>query len=144
MVELTMKDMHETLITPCGMNCRICIGFFGYTMSGKKRKMKCVGCKPSDKSCAFIKKFCKKLTNKEIDYCHKCTDFPCKQLQKLDKRYREKYNMSMIENLEYIKKNGMKKFLQAQEEKYKCLKCQAIICVHNGICYSCDDLNKNK
>jgi hypothetical protein len=48
--------MKTELITPCGMNCRICIAFFGYTMNGKKRKMKCIGCKPSDKSCAHLKK----------------------------------------------------------------------------------------
>ncbi len=139
-----MKDMSEELIAPCGMNCRICLGFFGYTTSGKKRKMKCIGCKPSGKSCAFIKKFCKKLTKKEIKYCYECKDFPCKQLEKLDKRYREKYNMSMVDNLKYIKENGIENFLQAQLEKYRCPKCQAIICVHNGICYSCNGLNKNE
>ncbi len=41
----------------------------------------------------------------------------------------------MIDNLEDIKENGMKKFLQKQEEKYKCPKCGEIICVHNGKCY---------
>ena len=131
--------MSEELIAPCGMNCRICLGFFGYTTSGKKRKMRCIGCKLTNKSCAFIKKFCKKLTKKEIEYCYECTDFPCKQLQKLDKRYREKYNMSMVVNLEYIKEKGMKEFLHAQEEKYKCNNCKGIICVHNGVCYSCED-----
>jgi hypothetical protein len=28
--------LNEKLIAPCGMNCGICIAFFGYTMSGKK------------------------------------------------------------------------------------------------------------
>ena len=31
------------LIAPCGMNCSICVAYFGYTMSGKKRKMDCPG-----------------------------------------------------------------------------------------------------
>ncbi len=102
----------EDLIAACGMNCRICIGYFGYTMSGKKRKIKCIGCKPRDKSCAFLKKYCKKLTKKEVDYCYECSDFPCFHLEKIDKGYRERYNMSMIENLEYIRDNGMDKFLR--------------------------------
>ena len=132
--------MKTELIAPCGMNCRICIVFFGYTMSGKKRKMKCIGCKPTGKSCAHLKKYCKKLTKKEIEYCHQCSDFPCKQLQKLDNKYRERFDMSMIDNLKDIKENGMKKFLQKQEEKYKCPKCGGVICVHNGKCYSCDTM----
>jgi predicted enzyme related to lactoylglutathione lyase len=127
----------EKLIAPCGMNCRICLGYFGYTTTGKRRKMKCIGCKPRDKSCAFLKKYCKKLTKKEIDYCYDCSDFPCSHLEKLDKGYRERYNMSMIENLKYIRDNGMDDFLKQQEKKYRCPECGGVICVHNGICYSC-------
>lgn len=127
----------EDLIAPCGMNCRICLGYFGYTSSGKKRKMKCIGCKPRDKSCAFLKKYCKKLTKKEINYCYECTDFPCTHLEKIDGVYRERYNMSMIENLEYIRDNDINTFLKQQEKKYKCPECGGVICVHNGICYSC-------
>ena len=67
--------MRTDLIAPCGMNCSICIGFFGYTMSGKQRKIKCIGCKPSGKSCAHLKKYCKKLTSNEIEYCYQCIDF---------------------------------------------------------------------
>jgi ribosomal protein S27AE len=43
----------------------------------------------------------------------------------------------MIENLEYIRDNGIDKFLKKQEEKYQCSKCGGVICVHNGKCYSC-------
>jgi len=126
------------LIAACGMNCRICIGYFGYTVSGKKRKMKCIGCKPRDKSCAFLKKYCKKLTKKEINYCYECSKFPCTHLKNLDKLYRKRYNMSMIENLEYIRDKGMDQFLRQQQKKYQCSKCGGVICVHNGICYSCE------
>jgi rubrerythrin len=127
----------EDLIAPCGMNCRICLGYFGYTVSGKKRKMKCIGCKPRDKSCAFLKKYCKKLTKKEIDYCYECPDFPCFYLEKIDNLYRQRYKMSMIKNLIDIQKNGINKFLKEQQEKYRCQKCGGVICVHNGKCYSC-------
>jgi predicted enzyme related to lactoylglutathione lyase len=127
----------EDLIAPCGMNCRICLGYFGYQASGKKRKMKCIGCKPRDKSCAFLKKFCRKLTKKEINYCFECSDFPCVHLKKIDELYRKRYNMSMIENLEHIRDNGIDNFLKQQEKKYKCPECGGVICVHNGKCYSC-------
>jgi hypothetical protein len=130
-------DFSEDLIAACGMNCRICIGYFGYTTSGKKRKMKCIGCKPRDKSCAFLKKYCKKLTKKEVEYCFECSDFPCSHLEKLDEIYRERYNMSMIRNLKDIKKYGMDKFLEKQQDKYRCIECGGVICVHNGKCYFC-------
>lgn len=129
----------EELIAPCGMNCRICIGYFGYTMSSKKRKMKCIGCKPRDKSCAFLKKYCKKLRKKEFNYCYECSDFPCSHLEKLDRLYRERYKMSMIENLEYIRDKGIDAFLKQQEKKYQCPECGGVICVHNNICYSCEN-----
>jgi len=140
---IVMKDFLEELVAPCGMNCRICLGFFGYTMSGKKRKMKCIGCKPTGKSCAWIKKSCKKLLKNEIEYCYECSDFPCEKLQKLDNRYRERFDMSMIENLEHIRDNSMDDFLKQQEKKYRCPKCGGVICVHNGICYSCEIISKD-
>ena len=140
---MTQNGFSKELIAPCGMNCRICLAFFGYTMSGKKRKYTCIGCKPTEKSCAFIKKYCKKLLKNEIEYCYECIDFPCKQLQKLDKKYRERFNMSMIDNLRMIKKQGMDTFLKEQEKKYKCPECGGVICVHNGKCYSCDTLIKD-
>jgi len=132
-----MEPLKQELIAPCGMNCRICIGYFGYAVNGRKRKMICTGCRNRNKNCAFIKKQCEKLSKKEIDYCFECEIFPCKNLEKLDKRYQEKYDMSMIENLKLIKKNGIDLFLKQQEEKYRCPECSGIICVHDKKCYNC-------
>jgi len=126
-------------IASCGMNCGICIGFFGYAINGRKRKNPCIGCRARDKNCAFIKKQCKKVLSNEIEYCFECNDFPCENLEKLDKRYQEKYDMSMIENLKFIKKNGINLFLKQQEEKYKCPECGGVICVHNKKCYNCEN-----
>jgi uncharacterized OB-fold protein len=47
--------------------------------------------------------------------------------------------MSMIENLEYIQKNGIDNFLKKERERWKCSKCGGIICVHNKKCYTCGD-----
>jgi len=137
------EDFSEELIAPCGMNCRICLAYFGYTSTGKKRKMICIGCKPTDKSCGHLKKYCKILTKNEVEYCYQCNDFPCNQLQKLDSKYRERYDMSMIENLEYIRDYGMDNFLGKQEKKYQCPECGGVICVHNRKCYSCENPNED-
>jgi hypothetical protein len=119
------------------MNCGICIAYFGYRLDGDKRAKPCIGCRPSKKNCAFIMKRCKYLPKKEVEFCYECKDFPCGNLRKLDTRYRTRFKMSMIENLEFIKKNGIDKFLTHQKEKYKCHECGGIICVHDGKCYSC-------
>ena len=124
------------------MNCRICAGYIGYTTTGKKRKMRCIGFKPTDKSCAHLKNYCKNKTINKIEYCYQCSDFPCKQLQKLDNKYRKRYNMSMIENLEYIRDNGMSDFLKQQQKKYLCPECDRVIYVNNSKCYSCGTIIK--
>ena len=131
------NKIDPTLIAPCGMNCAICVSFFGYTISGRKRKLKCVGCRTRNKNCAFIIKRCDKLSNNEITFCFECNDFPCENLKKLDKRYRERFDMSMIENQKFIKNNGMENFLEQQEKKYKCPDCGGLINVHTKKCYNC-------
>ena len=95
------------LIAPCGMDCAICKAFFGYTMKDEKRKHQCNGCSSRKNPCAFIKQHCDLLRNMKIMYCFECTDFPCYRLSALDKRYRQKSGMSMIDNLKNIKANGM-------------------------------------
>jgi hypothetical protein len=67
----------------------------------------------------------------------KCEKYPCRRLKDLDKRYRTKYKMSMLENLEYIKKLGVGKFLESQKKKWTCKKCKSLLCVHRDFCLSC-------
>jgi hypothetical protein len=72
---------------------------------------------------------------------------PCERLKHLDKRYRTRYHMSMLDNLDFIKKKGITKFLKKEEKKWKCPKCNGIISCHNGLCYDCKSnklIKKNK
>jgi hypothetical protein len=88
--------------------------------------------------CAFIKQKCKRVKAKEhVDYCFECKDFPCGVLTKLDQTYKKKYDMSLIENLNNIKAMGMDKYLETEQQKWKCPTCGGIICVHTKTCYSC-------
>ncbi len=138
------QKLPSDIVAPCGMNCGICVAKFGYTMKGEKRKHECSGCRSRKSQCAFIKQQCPRLAKEHINYCFECTDFPCGALRTLDKRYRIKYNMSMIENLEYIKKNGINQFLKNEEERWKCPSCGGVICVHNNVCYSCGKTRGNE
>jgi hypothetical protein len=143
-----MVMINEELIAPCGMNCALCSGYLAYKNDIKNKGVRmsyCTGCRPRDKQCSFIKKRCSLISSGQACYCYECDRFPCEYLVKLDKRYRTHYRMSMIENLEYIKKNGIGRFLEDQEEKWRCPECGAVLCCHNGICFHCGlDVLRNR
>ena len=127
--------MKSTLIAPCGMNCGICYAYL-------REKNKCPGCRFFDAkelvSIARCKiKTCEVIKNSNVKFCFECKDYSCKNLKKLDKRYRTKYGMSEIDNLEFIKKNGIRKFVKSERIKWSCPKCDGIINVHKGACSKC-------
>lgn len=131
--------MRKDLIAPCGMNCAICKWYLAYSRNIPKKRGKvihCPGCIPRGKNC-FIKRGCKKLRKNEIKFCFECKDMPCENLDRLDRRYKKHYNMSMVENLKELKRRGMKKFLENQRKKYKCPECGGVISVHDNKCYDC-------
>lgn len=68
-------------------------------------------------------------TERKKKYCLDCNKFPCEKLRHLDKRYREKYGMSEIENLEYIRDHGIDKFIKNERQRWQSSK--GIHCVHN-------------
>ncbi len=133
------------LIAPCGMNCGICRAYNAYTHGVPPKRGKvthCEGCRPRAKNC-YVIRACSKLRKNQIQSCSECDTMPCEKLSHLDKRYREHYNMSMVENLKTIKAKGITEFLAEQTEKYRCPNCGDVVSVHDGKCYSCGFLRKN-
>lgn len=133
---MSKELIHNEMIAPCGMNCGLCIGHL-------REKRKCPGCRTLDaykssygREC-YIRS-CQILKNNNLEYCSdKCEKYPCTRLKNLDKRYRTKYGMSMIENLSSIEKNGLEKFLKIEEEKWKCTVCGFGLSVHRNFCLNC-------
>ena len=124
------------LIAPCGMNCRLCRA---YIRDGNT----CPGCRGDDRLkaqyCVTCKiKNCAKFANGKVKYCSGCDSFPCAKLKRLDKRYRTKYGMSMVDNLEDIKKLGIRQFIRNEKEKWACPVCNETICVHKPQCLACN------
>jgi len=129
------------LISPCGMNCATCASYLAQRNNIKSKGVKmpyCVGCRPRNKNCAFLKKRCTKLAKGEVTFCFECDSFPCEHLVAIDGRYRTRYRMSMIGNLIFIKENGIEKFLEEQEKTWKCPTCDGLISCHNGLCFNCE------
>ena len=126
------------LVAPCGMNCGVCHAYL-------RKDRKCPGCYGEDtnKSASAVNciiRNCEMVKRSQSGFCFECIKYPCKRLQQLDKRYRTKYSMSMIENLEFIKGNGLSAFVERENERWRCQKCGGIICVHRGYCFRCGEI----
>jgi hypothetical protein len=133
--------MQKNLIAPCGMNCSLCIAYQFMEKDLNKKgfhKKYCPGCLPRGEYCTHMGDRCELLGKGMIRFCHECQEFPCKRLKSLDKRYRTKYHMSMIENLEFIRDYSLEQFLEKEEEKWQCPQCGELICCHNGLCLNCN------
>lgn len=128
-----MKD-----IAPCGMNCSLCLAF-------QREKNHCPGCNQPDKdkhrSCQICSiKTCDEHKGRKTRFCYECDRFPCPRLKQIDKRYRTKYHMSMIDNLESIKKRGLKHFVDNENDRWHC-PCGSLVCVHRDKCQNCGRLS---
>ncbi|MBN2168165.1 MAG: DUF3795 domain-containing protein [Actinobacteria bacterium] len=124
-------------IAPCGMNCALCMARL------LRKEDQCPGCRGNDKEkpkscvqCTIVN--CGYLKETGSKYCSTgCEKYPCRRLRNLDKRYRNKYHMSMIENLEYIEEKGIRAFVRNEKIRWTCPECGGIICVHRDCCSGC-------
>lgn len=129
------ESLNSKMIAPCGMNCGVCIAHL-------REKNRCVGCngddagKPKTRVLCQIKT-CAELGIREQKFCFECAMFPCERLRHLDKRYRTKYGMSMIENLENVRELGLEEFVTREKDRWKCPECGGVVCVHREDCIFC-------
>lgn len=128
--------MKPESIAPCGMNCRLCWGFV-------REKNRCPGCrkldsmKPRTRTGCVIRR-CDEIAGGRLKYCSpKCSKYPCHRLKLLDKRYRTRYGMSMLENLAIIDERGIRKFVALEKARRACPGCGGVICVHRPACIHC-------
>jgi hypothetical protein len=129
------NTIRTTLIAPCGMNCRLCMAYI-------RDNKACPGCRGDDsvksKTCVTCRiRNCENIGQGKAHFCFSCDSFPCDRLKHLDKRYRTKYGMSMIDNLKKIRKLGVRQFIRDEKERWRCPSCGEMICVHKPQCLSC-------
>ena len=122
------SGIKKNLIAPCGMNCALCKAFL-------RQRNSCPGCRNLEKNLPLSIARCRmRLCRKSAgDFCCDCADFPCDRLLHLDLRYRTRYGMSEIENLAFIRDQGIGKFLEKERAKY--VSARGILCVHDGKYY---------
>ncbi len=126
----------HTLIAPCGMNCNICMAYL-------RDKNTCNGCRKITKNetktrVNCVIRNCEHLKTLGLEFCSdRCPKFPCRRLKQLDERYRTKYKMSMLDNLEFIRTKGLDQFVAKEKERWRCEICGSSISVHHGYCLHC-------
>jgi Protein of unknown function (DUF3795) len=125
----------KELIAPCGINCGVCIEHL-------KETDRCHGCLSAGNlrgrygvKCGW--KSCSEHKKAYFKYCYECPIFPCAKMKSLEKRYVEKYKLSVIDNLNYIKQNGEYEFIKRENERWKCKNCGKMLCVHRNYCLNC-------
>ena len=50
------------------------------------------------------------------------------------------FNVSPIANLRQISEEGLTAFLEGERQRHHCDRCGGTVCIHNGKCYDCDDV----
>jgi len=128
---MKMPDkIDNKMLAACGVNCLAC-----YKHIAKKDA--CNGCKFQDetlpKRCRNCKIY-KCSQEKNVSYCYECEGYPCPLIKRLDKSYRERYNVDLIANGIFTKENGVEEFMKQEKEKWTCRECDSIISQHNGTC----------
>ena len=114
-----MKDLQYG---PCGLFCSAC----GAT--------DCDGCDSTKiddyvRGCKF--RGCSK--EKNIEFCCLCSEYPCRELHEF-MNDKWPHHRTMQPSLEYIKKHGKKKWLEAQKKEWACKNCGAEIKWYQKTC----------
>jgi hypothetical protein len=136
----TPEDLRSELIAPCGMNCGLCMAYL-------REKNTCGGCRAGDESKAksvlgCTIRTCETVRASESGFCSECAKLPCPRLKRLDARYRQKYRMSMLENLRELRENGLQAFLESERKRWPCPECGGLQCVHTAECIYCGHLSE--
>jgi len=114
--------MKESQYGPCGLFCDAC----GAT--------DCDGCQ-SDRIDDWIRKckFRNCAKNRNIDFCCFCRDYPCMEFHEF-MNDKWPHHWTIKPNLEYIKKKGVKKWIEAQKKEWSCHSCGAEIKWYQKMC----------
>lgn len=129
------EHISEIFLAPCGVNCFVCYVHL-------KKKKSCNGCYGNDLNKPERCKNCKIkkcVISKSIKYCFECGDFPCIIIKNLDKSYRKRYSVELLENVDLIKNIGIDYFMKKEIVKWLCIDCGGVITQHGNYCSECTE-----
>ena len=127
------------LIAPCGMNCAVCSKYLAHLHNLDRTQ--CPGCRVRNQACTYLFEKCSGVNQGPTGmarFCFECAMYPCEGIDRMDKRYRENYGMSVKDNLEEIRESGLDSLIEIQYQQHRCDRCGGLISVHNRKCFQCD------
>lgn len=122
----------EEMLAPCGITCAVCYVHL-------RDKKPCPGCRGKD---AAKPEHCRKCkikncaVSRRVGACHECASFPCALLKRLDRSYRQRYRVSLIENALRLRDLGARGYLLEERQKWTCA-CGGAISLHDAACSEC-------
>lgn len=120
----------------CGMDCTVC---YKHLLT-KKYARRCHGCRYDDET---LPEHCRACRIKDcarargLEYCFQCQAYPCKWVKSLDKSYRRRYGASLVSNGLFMQEHGVSLFLEREQTRWACPRCNGVISLHDGICSEC-------
>lgn len=130
---MKMPDvLPEKMYAPCGINCTVCYVHL-------RKKNACLGCWAQDltkpEHCRKCKiKSC--AAEQGVGSCAKCSTFPCPLIMRLDKSYRQRYQVSLIADA-IRRKGDVQEAMREERDTWTCRSCSGIISLHDRVCSEC-------
>lgn len=123
-------------VAPCGVYCGACPSFgktcFGCSSEKSQTRKSKLSCK--------LRKCCH--SEKSLSCCFECDEFPCKEHRRKlinshsgDPRF--DYRHELVESCTEFVEMGLERYLQHQNEKWRCSKCDGRVHWYHYKCSSC-------
>lgn len=143
-------NLNKNLASICGLYCGSCSVYIA-TSENDIEKLEsiakslnqtleetlCDGCRAVRKS-VHCKKNCTFLncaTERNIDFCGDCNDYPCPELKNF--QLKMPHRLELWQSHERIKEVGWEKWSEERIEHFKCSECNSINSAYNISCRKC-------
>ena len=141
---------NKNLVAACGLYCGSC-GIYLATKESDSEKLLqyalvlnqsfdetfCDGCRAERKSahCSSMCSFIKCTSQKGIEFCGTCQEFPCKELT--DFQSKMPHRIEIIESQNRLKEIGLEQRLIEMKENYSCPQCNSVNSAYDLACRKC-------
>jgi hypothetical protein len=99
----------------------------------------CYGCKSEQSAGHCVTcgiKACARF--KVYEFCYECTELStCELMQKFIGDARWPYHQGILKNMEMIRRDGLTKWLEAQEQRWRCSNCGTFHSWWDETCFRC-------
>ena len=148
--EIQTKEVDKKLAAVCGLYCGACTAYIATTEDPVRLEklatqfqlteeaIRCYGCRSSKRGpyCQTCKmSAC--ATERGIDFCVECTDYPCDDLKQFQSGI--PHRIELWDDLERIKTTGYDNWLKEVRENYTCPECEIINSAYDQKCRVCGE-----